>query len=376
MMWRFILNRLSALILGTLIGTMGFGLQAEAAQNTHAHHHVQNHGNRAQNIKSKIPPKDDALLKKLAADAGGITHEELRSAYLQAEKKQSIIDAMNRPGEAKPWYKYRQIFIVPKRINEGRKFLKDNRAIFDRAASTYQVNPEIVAAIIGVETYYGANMGNYRVLDALYTLGFHYPKRAEYFSKEFANYVKLAKQQGWKHNEIKGSYAGAMGMGQFMPWSYMRWAVDFNNDGHKDLFHNKADAIGSVANYFHEHGWIYGAPVTAKVKVERPEKIESLLAGDTKPNTTVGELRKLGVTVPAVYENKVRCRLFKFQTEKGWDYYIGFHNFYVITRYNKSPLYAMAVYDLSQEIIKKPATENSHHKKPDHGKPVSHSHKK
>lgn len=362
------MNRLSALLIGTLISAMGISLSAEAATGSHTAYGVEqhHHGKKPQSIKSHIPPKDDALLKKLANDTGGITYDELRTAYLQAKKKQSIIDAMNRPGEAKPWYQYRKIFIVPKRINEGREFLKTNRAIFKKAENTYHVEPEIVAAIIGVETYYGANMGNYRVLDALYTLGFHYPKRAEYFSREFANYVKLAKQQGWKHNDIKGSYAGAMGMGQFMPWSYMKWAVDFNADGHKNLFRDRYDAIGSVANYFHEHEWKHGEPVTSKVKVTSPAKVEALLSGDTKPNTTVGELRKKGVIISERYGNAVKCRLFRFQTENGWDYYIGFHNFYVITRYNKSPLYAMAVYDLSREITKPAAApQKKPVKKPD-----------
>lgn len=300
-----------------------------------------------------IPAAHARLLEKLARETPGVTAAELAAAYRKAAKKQSIIDAMNRPGEAKPWYKYRRIFIIPKRIAEGRAFLKKNRAIFAEAAAKYGVNPEIVAAIIGVETFYGSSMGTYRVLDALYTLGFHYPKRADYFSREFANYVKLAKEQKWGLGDRKGSYAGAMGMGQFMPWSYLRWAVDHDGDGTADLFGSRADAIASVANYFNAHEWKYGEPVAVRVEAGDPGKVGRFLGGgSSKPDTTVGELKKLGVTVPAGYADAEPCKLLRLRAEKGWEYYLGFHNFYVITRYNKSPLYAMAVYDLSRELLR------------------------
>ena len=164
-----------------------------------------------------------------------------------------------------------------------------------------------------------------------------------------------------------------MGMGQFMPWSYLKWAVDFNNDGHKDLFHNNADAIGSVANYFDSHEWHYGEPVTVRVYPRDTARVERLLGNGTKPDITVGELRKLGVSVPHEYDNDLRCKLFKFEESAGtWSYYAGFHNFYVITRYNKSPLYARAVYELSLEISGKTSDyyDDDRHHTPHHGGPA------
>ena len=361
------MKKISTIVLSALIAVT---LSCAAAAAPHAHSGHPQQKPHHPHAPAPIPPHDDAVLKKLSQETEGVTLEDLRYAYRNAQKKDSIINAMNRPGEAKPWYEYRKIFIVPKRIADGKNFMKNNRAIFKKAEDRYHVAPEIVASIIGVETFYGQQMGKYRVLDALYTLGFHYPKRADYFSHEFANFVKLTKQQGWMYSETLGSYAGAMGMGQFMPWSYLKWAVDFNNDGHKDLFHNNADAIGSVANYFDSHEWHYGEPVTVRVYPRDTARVERLLGNGTKPDITVGELRKLGVSVPHEYDNDLRCKLFKFEESAGtWSYYAGFHNFYVITRYNKSPLYARAVYELSLEISGKTSDyyDDDRHHTPHHG---------
>ncbi len=282
--------------------------------------------------------------------ASSVNYEDLYFAASQAKVQESIIKAMNKPGESKPWYKYREIFIIPKRINEGAEFWKANSKVVQRASSYYKVSPEIIISIIGVETFYGKNMGNYRVLDALYTLGFFYPKRAEYFSKEFANYVKLAKSQKWNYENIKGSYAGAMGMGQFMPWSYLTWAVDFDNNGHIDLFNSKADAIGSVANYFHEHGWKQNEDIVIKVNVTNTALADSAITDGIDLKTTVGNLRANGVIIPSKYTDSTPARLIKMEEADGYSYFVGFHNFYVITLYNRSPLYALCVYQLSQLI--------------------------
>lgn len=301
-----------------------------------------------------IPHNDLETLKKLAHDVPGVNIEELKKAYLHAEKKDSIIKAMTTPGEAKPWYKYREIFIIPKRIDKGVDFYLANRKTIERAASYYKVSPEIIVAIIGVETFYGANMGSYKVLDALYTLGFHYPPRAEYFSKEFANYVRLAKEQHWSYDTIKGSYAGAMGMGQFMPWSYLKWAVDFDNDGHINLFNNRDDAIGSVANYFREHEWDnHDNIIVTKVIAKDPEKAAALFTKNMQLENTVGELKALGIKfAPNInLPNNTKCRVIRLETAKDeFEFYVGFQNFYSITTYNRSPLYAMAVFQLSQLI--------------------------
>lgn len=299
-----------------------------------------------------VEPVSIAVVQELQklSEKSGVPYTELYQAARQAKVQQSIINAMNKPGEAKPWYKYREIFIIPKRINDGAAFWRDNYKLVQRAASYYKVAPEIIIAIIGVETFYGKHMGTYKVLDALYTLGFFYPKRAAYFSGEFANFVKLAKAQGWSYDNIKGSYAGAMGMGQFMPWSYMTWAVDFDGDGHKNLFSNKADAVGSVANYFSEHGWKQGEDIVIKTKVSDPSLADTAITAGVDIKTTVGDLRAKGVFIPEKYKNTSPAKLIKMEEQDGFSYYVGFHNFYVITLYNKSPLYALAVYQLSQQI--------------------------
>ncbi len=284
----------------------------------------------------------------------GVSTKDLADAISKATLQQSIIKAMNRPGEAKPWHEYRKIFIIEKRVTEGRQFWQKNQTELERAASYFHVAPEIVIAIIGIETFYGKHMGTYKVLDALYTLGFHYPARAKYFQGEFANFVKLAKQQKWQLTEPKGSYAGAMGMGQFMPYSYLTWAVDFNNDGHIDLFTSTADAIGSVANYFKEHGWHEGEDViipldTAKAKVT-DATMDTYLTSGIDLTKKVADFRALGITIPKKYADNTKVKLVKLEQPNGNQYILGLHNFRVIMTYNKSPRYAMAAYELSKMV--------------------------
>ena len=280
--------------------------------------------------------------------------KDLQDAVAAANYDQRVIDAITKPWEAKPWYKYRTIFLTEERAKAGAEFLKDNLEIFEKAEKKYGVDKEIIIAILGVETYFGTRMGNYKILDSLYTLGFHYPKRAEFFSKEFANFIKLAKEQEWELDEPLGSYAGAMGMGQFMPSSYIHYAVDFDGDQKRELFHNHADAIGSIANYFNKSKWKLHKPVAYVVTVKDPSKIASLKNKKNTLDTTWGALQKQGVkledanlTVDAG-ENVKLLALDADESTK--QYFVVFNNFISITRYNTSPLYAMAVYDLSRAI--------------------------
>ncbi|MDD6177987.1 MAG: lytic murein transglycosylase B [Succinivibrionaceae bacterium] len=282
-----------------------------------------------------------------------VTKFEVIKAFNEAQLQESIIKAMNRPGEAKPWYEYRKIFIIPKRIEQGIKFYQENYKALTRASSYFNVPEEIIVSIIGVETMYGANMGRFRVLDALYTLGFYYPKREEYFQKEFINFIKLAKEQNWKYDDIKGSYAGAMGMGQFMPYSYLTWAVDFNNDHKINLFSDKEDVIGSIANYFKEHGYDKTKPTLLKLNLDKNtnfEKLDSLIVSGIDLTLTIKDIRNLGIMVDSTYSDQEPCKVIKLETENGYNYYLGLHNFRAIMTYNRSPLYAMAVYELSQII--------------------------
>lgn len=297
-----------------------------------------------------------ARLKALSKEMKVDVHA-LKDAVYQAEKNQKVIDSITRPWEAKPWYKYRTIFLTDERIEDGARFMEQNIELLKKAEKKYGVEKEIIVAILGVETFYGTRMGNYKVLDALYTLGFHYPKRSEYFSKEFANFVKLANEQGWDYSEPLGSYAGAMGMGQFMPSSYIHYAVDFDKNGTRDLFRSKADAIGSVANYFQKSKWHHNEPVVYRVRIPKGVDGAKLASGKLALNTTWGHLTKMGISLKdsdAQISPDVKVKVIALDIrEDKKAYYVVMNNFISITRYNTSPLYAMAVYELSQAIKEK-----------------------
>lgn len=278
--------------------------------------------------------------------------QQLTALMQEAKRKESILTAIKRPAEkAKPWYAYRQIFLTPQRISGGIDFWDKNAKALADAEKKYGVPAEMIVAIIGVETRYGGNMGGYRVLDALATLAFNYPERSKFFTKELENYLLLSRDQGLDPTQPKGSYAGAMGYGQFMPSSYRAYAVDFDDDGHVDIWTNTEDAIGSVANYLAEHGWKSGEPVTALTN-PKPNADMTLVNDSLEPNWTVGYLAKKGFPTTAQVEPQMPANVFSLQTEKGKEFWIGLNNFYVITRYNRSRLYAMAVYDLAREIVK------------------------
>lgn len=275
----------------------------------------------------------------------------VESILAQAEKKQAILDAIARPAEkTKPWHEYRGIFLKPARIEGGVKFWQEHAEILSRVEKEFGVPAEIIVAIIGVETRYGNYMGSYRVVDALTTLGFDYPKRGKFFSKQLEEFFLLTREQQQDPLTFKGSYAGAMGYGQFIPSSYRSFAIDYDDDGFADIWTNKNDAIASVANYFKAHGWQTGEPVAQKAtrKAQFPER---MLNDKSRPKTSAVELAKLGfspISRKAV-ANKPAVAL-KYKVLDGDEYWLGYNNFYVITRYNRSHLYALAVYQLSEEI--------------------------
>ena len=294
---------------------------------------------------------DVQAFAKEISERNGLDLAEVRTALGRAESQSSIIEAMTRPAEAKPWYRYRPIFLTEKRIADGVNFWRDHADRLARLQKQYGVPAEILVAIVGVETGYGRNVGKYNVIDALATLAFDYPPRSAFFRKELEQLFLLARDERVSVNSVKGSYAGAMGMPQFMPSSYREYAVDGDGDGHRDLWENADDVLASVANYFARHGWQAGGEVALPVQLADPAALDGLMnrGRDLKAKTTVGELRKYGVRLPSG-SDAVDAMLIPFQEEDGDVYWVGLPNFYVITRYNHSAHYAMAVWQLAQAV--------------------------
>lgn len=281
----------------------------------------------------------------------GFQREHLVMLFDQAKKRDDILEAIARPAEkTKPWYEYRQIFLTPERIDGGVEFWKDNAAILQRAASHFDIDAAIIVAIIGVETRYGRNTGSYRVIDALTTLAFAYPPRSKFFRSELEQFLILTREEDVDVSGVKGSYAGAMGYGQFIPSSYRNYAVDFSGDGKRNLWNDLDDIIGSVANYFHRHGWAPGQPVAARITAGSPLEHFKLSDDLTPRTTTVGDYAAKGVTTNTKLPAKMPVALLELEQADGPEYWLTGNNFYVITRYNRSPLYAMAVYQLSEAI--------------------------
>jgi len=289
-----------------------------------------------------------------AASEFDLNQEEIILLLQDARFKQSIVDAISRPAEAKPWFKYRPIFITDKRIKGGIEFWREHRELIDQASDKFGVDPQIIVAIIGVETFYGGNTGGYRVLDALTTLSFYYPDtgndRSDFFSRELMNFVLLGGEEDLPLKDVTGSYAGAMGLGQFMPSSYREYAVDMDGDGRRDLWSSMPDIIGSVANYLHRHGWEHGSPVTYPARVAADADTELVTRRDFKPKMSVADLAAGGFTSGEPVSDETPAAVGSLEEENGDSYWITFKNFYVITRYNRSPLYAMAVFELSEAI--------------------------
>ncbi|NNJ95358.1 MAG: lytic murein transglycosylase B [Halobacteria archaeon] len=280
----------------------------------------------------------------------GFKRADLENLFSQAERREDILELMRKPAEKKlRWFEYRKIFLTRNRIDGGVSFWKQHADILERAREEYGVDPQVIVAIIGVETRYGGNTGRHRVLDALSTLAFDYPPRSKFFTGELEHYLLLAREENIDLLTTTGSYAGAMGYGQFIPSSYRHYAVDFSADGRRDLWNSPQDIIGSVANYFRAHGWQQGQPVATLAEVSGND-FHRVLKHGYKPNTVLDALRHDGITPVGDYPDELVAALIMFDQEHGPEYWLGFGNFYTITRYNHSPLYAMAVYQLSEEI--------------------------
>jgi membrane-bound lytic murein transglycosylase B len=290
-----------------------------------------------------------AFVRKMVEEYG-FESERVKSLLGDARRDQSILDAISRPAEKTlSWHSYRKIFIRQERIAQGLEFMATHADSLARAERQFGVPPEIVAAIIGVETWYGRYRGNYRVLDSLATLAFDYPPRSRFFRSELEQYLLMTREQGLDPTVLKGSYAGAMGYGQFISSSYRHYAVDFDDDGVADILENPVDATGSVANYFSEHRWQPGEPVADRLSDELRTD-SPLLTRGLKPTLTVADYREADLLVPATVSDELPARALYLDAEHEDELWLTYRNFYVITRYNHSHLYAMAVFQFAEAL--------------------------
>lgn len=294
-------------------------------------------------------PEGQAFIREMA-ERYGFEASRVKALLAAAERKDSILESISRPAEKTlEWHQYRKIFIRPERIDQGVEFRSQYREAFERAEDEYGVPASVIAAIIGVETWYGTYKGNHRVLDALATLAFDYPPRSRFFRSELVQYLLMTREQGFDPEELTGSYAGAMGYGQFISSSYRHYAIDFDGDGIADILNNPVDAIGSVANYFRAHHWKQGAPVAERMHNSLPEG-SPMLTGELRPALTVNDYRQAGLSPEADVAADAKARAIRLAGADGPELWLTYHNFYVITRYNHSHLYAMAVFQLANAL--------------------------
>jgi membrane-bound lytic murein transglycosylase B len=293
------------------------------------------------------------------SDAYGFKKRALRKLLKSADSQPAIIEAMSKPAEkGKLWYEYRPIFLTERRVREGTEFWIAHRQALDEASIKSGVAPEYLAAILGVETYYGRLTGTYRVLDALVTLSFDFPPREKFFRDELEQFLLLTRDAHLDPKTLKGSYAGAMGAPQFMPSNYRRYAVDADANGRIDLWNDWPDVCASVGNYLKEHGWNAGEPVLDEATVD-PDKAGDLDGRKLVLSETVGSLAAKGVSFEATLPSEAPAILIAVDEPDGVHWRVGYNNFFVITRYNHSALYAMAVYELAAAVKQRMLTNEA-----------------
>jgi len=282
--------------------------------------------------------------------AHGFDKKQLTAVLNQARFQPKIIESMEKPYEKKSWDQYKGLFLTPQRLQEGIAYWQANQKTLAKAEAKFGVPAHIIVATIGVETLYGKHQGNYRVLDALTTLAFNYPKRAAFFTKELKEYLLLCREQGVPATTYMGSYAGAIGKPQFMPSSYRFYAVDFTGNGKRDLVNEDRDVIASVANYYHKHGWKMNELVAQPAKVSGG-KYKTINTNARHADYDFHQVIAAGVKpLAAKAAHPMKAGLIELNTQKGEEYWLAYPNFYVITRYNTSPQYALVVYLLSQQL--------------------------
>ncbi len=286
------------------------------------------------------------------AERHGFTRRALNRLFSRAQYQGAIVRAMTTPAEApvKSWQAYRALFVNRERIEAGLRFRERHAGALARAEREFGVHADIVVAILGVETLYGRNMGTYRVMDALTTLAFDFPRRGEYFRSELEEFLLNAREAGVNALDVRGSYAGAIGIPQFMPGSFRRFALDYDGDGQRDLNQSAVDAIGSVANFLKAHGWEAGLPVAAPAQVSG-ESYRKLADAGIKPQYRVADLQAFGVGTAELLPQEAACALIELETPgQPPEYWVGLQNFYALTRYNRSSFYAVAVIELARAL--------------------------
>lgn len=285
------------------------------------------------------------------AAKGALSERVLRELLLSATFQPGVMAAVNAPATARSWREFRSGLLTRERIDSGVRFWNDNEAWLAQARERYGVPEQIVVGILGVETLYGRNTGGYRVLDAVTTLAFAVPQRAEFFQGELEAFALLCGELGLDPLAVRGSYAGAMGMPQFLPSSVRGYARDFDGDGRTDLWTSRADVIGSVANYLSRFGWRFTGHVALRAAVEEPARAEALVRQGIRPAFGQPQLMEAGIVPERALRHGEHAALMLFEGEGGPEYWLGLENFWVLTRYNRSQNYAMAVWQLGETIV-------------------------
>ena len=301
--------------------------------------------------EGSLTERDDvrAFIEQMV-ERHGFERPWLQDLFGAVQIRSSIIAALDKPATSRPWYQFQGNFLNEHKTREGIAFWRQHKEWLDKARAEYGVAPEYVVAILGVETGYGRNAGSFRAIDALSTIAFDYPRRADYFKEQLENFLLLAREENRDPLDFKSSYAGALGMPQFMPASFREFAVDFDADGQRDIWRNPADAIGSVAYYFKKYGWQADAPVAVRAEAEG-DQVAALLADKFNLHYSVAELAERGVKPAEALPAGDKAVLFSLETEPGVnEYWLGLGNFYAITRYNRSVNYAMAINLLARRL--------------------------
>ncbi|MBR3425380.1 MAG: lytic murein transglycosylase B [Neisseriaceae bacterium] len=292
-----------------------------------------------------LPPCNDQLCF-IQRSIHIATQDEWANFFNQVEYKDNIIEIITRPATSRPWYRFAVDNASAKRINEGVAFYRQNQSVALQAEQNYGVPASVMTAILGIETHYGRNMGSFRVADALNTLAFNYTKRLDFFQDELRALMQMSKELNRNPLDFTGSYAGAMGMPQFMPSSYRQWAKDGDGDGFADIWQSRADAYASVGNYLKEHGWKTGGQVFVPLypSFEQMPQLDAFSAEKTGLNHTVGEFRQIGLNIPPNIQDDEKAMIYRLETAPNeFSYYLGLNNFYVIWQYNNSRMYVHAV---------------------------------